>query len=232
MRRSPEGGAAGTGARAVARPGADSTEDDDGGGRSARKRRAIVDAATALFLAHGYAGTSMDQVAARAAVSKQTVYKNFTDKDRLFADVVLGTTRTAAAFADGIGPVLLEADDVEQALGELARSYLRTVMQPRVLQLRRLLISEAGRFPDLARAYYEQGPERVLAALATAFGQLTDRGGLAVDDPELAADHFAWLVLGLPLDRAMFYEDDVSAVELQRLADAAVRVFLASYGPR
>src|SRR5437868_81719 len=53
-------------------------------GRSARKRRAIMEAATTLFLRNGYQGTSMDDIAAAAAVSKQTVYKNFGDKGRLF----------------------------------------------------------------------------------------------------------------------------------------------------
>ena len=57
-------------------------------GRSARKRAAILDAARDLFLQRGYGGTSMDDVAARAAVSKQTVYKNFADKQRLFIEVI------------------------------------------------------------------------------------------------------------------------------------------------
>ena len=52
--------------------------------RSARKRRAIVEAATTLFLENGYRGTSMDQIAAVARVSKQTVYKHFSDKEALF----------------------------------------------------------------------------------------------------------------------------------------------------
>src|ERR1039457_5591327 len=55
-----------------------------------RKRSAIMAAATALFLRNGYQGTSMDEIAALAAVSKQTVYKNFADKERLFTDIVLG----------------------------------------------------------------------------------------------------------------------------------------------
>src|SRR5438477_89804 len=59
-------------------------EDDER--RSTRKRRAIVEAATAAFLRDGYRGTSMDEVAAKAGVSKQTVYKHFADKERLFSE--------------------------------------------------------------------------------------------------------------------------------------------------
>src|SRR5579862_5190521 len=56
----------------------------EGPSRSARKRTAILEAARHLFFAQGFVGTSMDQIAARAAVSKQTVYKQFNDKEALF----------------------------------------------------------------------------------------------------------------------------------------------------
>src|SRR6516165_209016 len=59
--------------------------------RTARKRQAILDAATTLFLREGYLATSMDQIAAAASVSKQTVYKQFTDKRSLFREIVTGT---------------------------------------------------------------------------------------------------------------------------------------------
>ncbi len=62
-----------------------------------RKHRLIIEAAAATFLTHGYLGTSMDDIAATAAVSKQTVYKHFADKQQLFAGVVLATTDLVAA---------------------------------------------------------------------------------------------------------------------------------------
>ena len=65
-------------------------------GRSARKRRAILEAATTAFLRNGYRGTSMDEIAALAGVSKQTVYKHFADKERLFSEIVIGTVNEAS----------------------------------------------------------------------------------------------------------------------------------------
>ena len=59
--------------------------------RSDRKRRAILEAATEAFLRHGFLGTSMDEIAAAAAVSKQTVYKHFSDKESLFREIVTTT---------------------------------------------------------------------------------------------------------------------------------------------
>ena len=113
----------------------------------------------------------------------------------------------------------------------MARQYIRSVIIPPVLQLRRLMIAESGRFPDLARAYYERAPERVIAALAAALQQFAGRERLRLEDPLLAASHLAFLILGSALDRAMFCGDEsVADANLHRYADAAVRVFLAAYG--
>jgi TetR/AcrR family transcriptional regulator, mexJK operon transcriptional repressor len=190
-----------------------------------------MEAATTLFLRNGYQGTNMDDIAAHAAVSKQRVYKNFADKERLFSDITLGVTATAEEFTSTVTTMLEDTDDLERDLGELARRYIASVMQPRVLRLRRLVIGEAGRFPKLARTYYERAPERVLATLAGCLERLADRGLLRLDEPMLAANHFAFLILS-PMDKAMFsgVDDQPDAAELDRLADAGVRVFLAAYG--
>jgi hypothetical protein len=105
------------------------------------------------------------------------------------------------------------------------------VMQPRILQLRRLVIGEAGRFPELGRTFYEQGPGRTIAALATLFERLADRGVLRSGDARLAAAHFNWLVMSIPLNRAMLLGEDEppAAAELDDYADAGVRAFLAAY---
>src|SRR3954463_11314429 len=151
--------------------------------RSARKRRAIMDAATTVFLRNGYVGASMDEVAALAAVSKQTVYKHFADKESLFSEIVTGTVD--AAGDRGPASVLERADsgDVEADLRALARRQLALVMQPRVLQLRRLVIGEVGRFPELGRTFYERGPGRTMEALAAAFTRLAQAGAPKLRDP-------------------------------------------------
>jgi TetR/AcrR family transcriptional regulator, mexJK operon transcriptional repressor len=202
-------------------------------GRSARKRQAIMDAATELFLANGYQGTSMDEIAALAEVSKQTVYKNFADKRQLFAEIVLRAASRADEFVRAIPQVLADAPDVEVGLRTLARRYLAAVLQPALLQLRRLVVSEAGRFPDLARDYYKLAPDHVMATLAAEFGGLSKRGMLAIDDPAAAASQYAFLVLGLPLDRSMFLgaEHGLTPAAMNQYADAAVDVFLAAYRP-
>ena len=111
-----------------------------------------MQAATSLFLSQGYPGTSMDQVAALAAVSKQTVYKHFGDKYRLFREIVLEVTPTVDSFVARLAG-LQQTQDLERDLRELARWYITAVTQPHIIQLRRLVIAEAVRFPELGRAY-------------------------------------------------------------------------------
>jgi TetR/AcrR family transcriptional regulator, mexJK operon transcriptional repressor len=207
-------------------------------GRSARKRRAITEAATALFLRDGYRNTSMDQVAADAAVSKQTVYKQFADKEQLFRDIVLGVTGNSEAVIADLTSILrgdgvASRAELRAVLTDLARRYIDGVLQPHVVALRRLIIAEAERFPDLARTYFEQAPARAIEVIADALRAYAERGLLTAGDPRLAAAHFAYLVLAIPQDRAQFYPGErPSAAERDRLAEEAVRIFLAAYAPR
>jgi TetR/AcrR family transcriptional regulator, mexJK operon transcriptional repressor len=199
--------------------------------RSARKRRAILEAATTAFLRNGYPGTSMDEIAALAGVSKQTVYKHFTDKEHLFSQIVTATVDEIADPNHDEVLKLRDTGDLERDLRDFARRQLRAVMQPRLLQLRRLIIGEAGRFPQLGRLFYERGPGRTIDALAAMFERLASRGALELGDVRLAAAHFNWLVMSIPLNQAMLLGDDEPATtaELDRYADAGVGAFLAAY---
>lgn len=203
-------------------------------GRSARKHRAIVAAATTAFLDKGYDGTSMDEIAAAAAVSKQTVYKHFADKETLFAEIVLATTGQINQIVQLVTGSLAGTTDLEKDLGELARRLITVLMEPPILRLRRMVISSADRFPELGRTWYEQGFERVLAAMAASFQELAGRELLILDDPQLAADHFVGMLLWIPVNKAMFTGDDHygTKIDLERYASASVRTFLHAYRPR
>jgi TetR/AcrR family transcriptional regulator, mexJK operon transcriptional repressor len=200
--------------------------------RSVRKHNAILDAATTVFLRNGYLGTSMDEIAALARVSKQTVYKHFADKDSLFSEIVIAAVDAAADPVLADASALADSDDLEADLRAFARGQLEQVTQRRLLQLRRLVIGEANRFPELGRAFFERGGGRSAVALASAFARLAERGLLRADDPELAAAHFNLLVIGTPVNRAMLLGDEAipSAAELDRYAEGGVQAFLAAYG--
>lgn len=209
---------------------------EPGEGRTAQKRRAILAAATASFLRNGFRGTSMDEVASQAGVSKQTVYKQFTDKERLFREIVDGVTGNSDAIVSVItgafGPgSATSRDEFETRLRRVARVYLDRVLQPEVLSLRRLIIAEAEQFPDLAVHYYNQAPARGIDVIARCLEPYVDSGFLATADIRLAAGHFAYLALSVAQDRALFMPSEPTApIERDRLAAAAAHAFLTAYG--
>jgi AcrR family transcriptional regulator len=201
--------------------------------RSERKRRAIVEAATILFLENGYRGTSMEQIATVARVSKQTVYKHFSDKEALFNAIVTVTVNDASDTVAAAVHELPDSGDLAADLRALARRELELVMQPQILRLRRLVTAEAAHFPSLGRMFFERGPGRTIAELATVFERLAGEGKLQIADALLAATQFNWLVMSVPLNRAMLLGVDAapSSDELTRYAYEGVAVFLAAYGP-
>jgi TetR/AcrR family transcriptional repressor of mexJK operon len=202
-------------------------------GRSERRRQAIIRAATEVFLRHGYLGATTDEVAARASVSKQTLYKHFADKQHLFAEVILDTTlHVVDGLSNAVASTLQDAQDVRKALRDLADGFLRGLLQPDVLRLRRLVIAEADRFPEVGRAWFDRGFDRTLVILGEAMRRLADRGLLHnLSDPTMAAYQFAGLVMYQPMNQVMFAGTDAvpSTDKLNRIADSAVEVFLATY---
>lgn len=202
-------------------------------GRSARKRQAILRAARDLFLRRGYAGTSMDEVALIAEASKVTIYKHFSDKHTLFIAVVTDAIDEAKAGSQSLVDKLGNSNDLELDLRDFARQHVALVTQPHLIQMRRMIIAEAHRFPDLARAWHRVGPERAHASLAGQIDKLVARGQLQVPDSLVAAQLLNYLILSVPLNEAMFTGRDkaYSRRYLNRYADEAVRVFLAAYGP-
>jgi AcrR family transcriptional regulator len=197
----------------------------------AQKRQAIVAAAMAEFLEHGYVAAGMDRVAARAGVSKVTVYAHFADKRSLFEAVFLEAIADAERAGSALLDALPETADLPRDLRAFAYEHVATVTRPHLVQLRRMLIGEAGRFPDLARAWHRAAPRRGHETLARIITRLAERGLVLAPDPLLAAQHLNYLILSIPLNEAMFaVRERHSKAALRRWADEAVRVWLAAYG--
>jgi AcrR family transcriptional regulator len=203
-------------------------------GRPERRRQAIIRAATEVFLRHGYLGATTDEVAARASVSKQTLYKHFADKEHLFAEIILdATVQVVDGLSIAIGGTLQDTQDARKALRDLADGWLSGLLQPDILRMRRLVIAEADRFPEVGRAWFDRGFDRGLVILGEAMRGLADRGLLHnLSDPTLAAYQFAGLVMYQPMNQVMFAGTDAlpPADKLNRIADSAVEMFLATYG--
>lgn len=199
--------------------------------RVVRSRAVIAEAASRHFLEHGYLAANIDDIASDAGVSKRTIYNIYGGKEELFRATLAEALDAAEHFSREIVASLPDADDVATELRAAALQLARTALGGRIVPLRRLLIGEATRFPGLAREYYERAPGRVMTALADAFRRFDQRGVLRVDDPAIAAEQFAFLVLGASLDRALFEPHDAPSVELvETRAGSGVATFLRAYG--
>ena len=196
----------------------------------ARKSQQIVETARRLFLERGYNATSVDDIALEAGVSKTTVYNNFDDKETLFAAVVEGVTSGASRILKTLDEALATEADLAQRLERLATALLEGVLQPEVVQLRRLAISEALRFPNVAAQYWTTGPEQGFGQLNNAFALLDRDHELRVEDPHAAASHFAYLVIGEWQDRALLSPATLGTDQQRREhLVSAVSVFLSAY---
>ncbi|MDZ4309380.1 MAG: TetR/AcrR family transcriptional regulator [Cypionkella sp.] len=188
------------------------------------KQRRILDAALSVFAAEGYSGTSMDAIAAKAAVSKPTLYQYFGTKEQLFTEIMLAERNTMLLAFDHPGT------DMVAELHSFAWHYADTVMRPEFLSLARLIIGEAQRFPEIGRAYQAAGPDRVLAGMITYLTRQRDANKLTFDDAELAAEDLWGLILSAPRNQALHLPDRIpTKPELARYINNGLRVFLKAY---
>jgi TetR/AcrR family transcriptional repressor of mexJK operon len=193
----------------------------------------ILAAATTVFLRDGYHGASMDEITALAAVSKPTVYRHYADKGELFNAVVRAMMDDLARSFHAEALALTATNDPYPPLRNLARRILAGLLDPQVLRLRRLVIGESARFPELGQAYWQLGFQKGLTTLADGLRRLAERGQLNIPDPLLAAGQFAGLVLWIPVNQALLCGDQaVTPADVNRHADAAVRAFLTSHTPQ
>src|ERR1700734_1023343 len=135
------------------------------GGRGGRPTRAdalhlrlrILEVATELFLAQGYGSTTIEAVAARAGISKRTLYHRFDDKAALFAAVVHEIIQQIRPPA---GVPLIVGATLRDILRRLAGMILHAALSPQAIALHRLVMAESARFPELARAVAGDGSTR------------------------------------------------------------------------
>ncbi|PWI12826.1 TetR family transcriptional regulator [Streptomyces sp. Act143] len=209
----------------------DSVKQRPSGPRAELKRQAIVRAARELFLRDGF-GVGMDTIAARAGVSKVTVYNHFGSKEALFSAVIssaldesLGDASSAAL--EG----LAAAEDLRTALVDAARAWVHAVRTDKdVIALRNLVAAEQHRFPELGRGWQEHGPESHHPVVAGALRELAEQGRLVIPDLEAAIIQlyallvFPHMVFGTYGTRI---EDDLT----DRLVVSGVEMFLGHYSP-
>ena len=188
------------------------------------ERNAVLMAAAQLFLDQGYEPVSMDAIAARADVSKRTVYSYFDSKTALFSAVLLAHCNSMGGIAL---PERVAGRDPRKVLTEFGTVFLRTITSPRAVAMQRVIFREVERLPEIGEIFFQNGPQRHAAKLAEYLKQASAEGKLTIDDPMAAASLFMSLVKApVHLQQLCGMIDEVSPDEIGRAVAQAVEFFL------
>lgn len=190
-------------------------------GASFDTRTRLVHAAREAFMKEGYRA-SVDGIAARAGVAKQTLYNHFPSKDELFSE--------AAGMASAAIAVTLEGEtgDVRASLLCFAASFRERVLGGEGLAMFRALTAEAARFPALAQSFFAKGPEQTAARLADFLGRAMEDGRLRRDDPQFAAEMLMSMLGGVEHFRRLCTAPQLAVAEGARI-EQIVDCFLRAY---
>lgn len=192
--------------------------------RKEARPQEILDAALAVFAEKGFAAARMDDIAAQAGVTKGTIYLYFDSKEAVFKTLV------RESIGDTLGRVVDAANSFEGHAADLLRLILRTIGQfmrtsDRVV-LPKIVISEFGNFPELARFYREEVVEKGLAALGSVIARGIARGEFRAVVPEHAARLCIAPILLAAVWRTTFATTDTRPYDLEGLIETHIDVLL------
>ncbi|MFE4959795.1 TetR/AcrR family transcriptional regulator [Streptomyces sp. NPDC056653] len=199
------------------------SEDDPKAGLMARKRGAIITAALDAFLEEGYAGSSVNRIAASAGVAITTLYRHFSSKDDLFVAVIQDACSTSA---QGEDPPWLDMPPLK-GLAEAGYEHLRIAVSEEQLALYRVVTRDAKRFPELGRRYREEILEDRITLFTRHLSHWPAELRAKVKDPVRAAHVFSALLRAEILDTALLGGPIPDQAALQRRAHEAATDLLA-----
>ncbi|TYO67422.1 TetR/AcrR family transcriptional regulator [Bradyrhizobium hipponense] len=192
-----------------------------------RKMDTVIRAAWQLFLDQGFSATSMEAVAKAAGVSKATLYAYFPSKEALFASLIVAECESLQHDL----PMPKLSAGLSQALREFAKQYLHSFIDRKDVAFVRIIANESGRFPALARLFYESGPEATIRRLSQFLEEARAAKLLEFGDSTEAAKQFLSLVRGeLPLLIVLGLNDLTDEIIEQEI-EAGLKFFLKGCQP-
>lgn len=196
--------------------------------RGELRRDALLEAATAAFLEHGYAGVSLDSIVATAGGSKRTLYDLFGDKAGLFGAVMARECRTLVEQmeATDLGPLSLR-----DGLVSIGTTFVGFLLSPKALALYRVLVTETPQFPELGARFFEAGPDATRSRLVRFLKARTQSGELHLVDADLAARQLLGMFKGDLHLRGLLYPQTLPRpAKIRAQVEHATDLFLAGAG--
>lgn len=190
----------------------------------AETRNRLIQAAREAFMAEGYRA-SVDGIAARAGVAKQTLYNHFPSKDELFSESVRLASASIVVFLDG------QTGDVRASLLRFGSAYRQRLLGDEGLAMFRTLMAEAARFPTLAQAFFTKGPEQTASRLTEFLGHAMAAGHLRRDDPRFAAEMLVGMLHNMDHFRRLSCNTSPTGSTETARIEQIVDCFLRAYDP-
>jgi AcrR family transcriptional regulator len=193
------------------------------------KMRQILDGARRVFLADGFDGASMNDIARAAGVSKGTLYVYFPSKVALFETLIRDDRRRQAEQLFQFGP---DEADIAEVLSRIGVGLMRMMCTAENLAHMRMVIGATAKHPEIGRAFYEAGPQCGGRRIGDYLRRLAAERRLVIPEPELAAHQFVQLIQSDYFKSAMFgvaKPGDDAAIEAA--VASGVRAFMRAYAP-
>jgi AcrR family transcriptional regulator len=209
-------------------PAAAAAADPVDTGRAELRRAAFLSAAREVFLQNGYESASMAEIVKRAGGSMSTLYAQFVDKEGLFQAVI---DEQVARLTEQTEVELASHTPLAEGLRRIGEELLAKVLAPHAVDMSRLVIAQARKFPDMANTLARQIPERTRAALARYIADRVAAGEIRIVDCDAAAAVFFDMIRCRLQLRSLLDPGYLpSEAEMKAVVDRAVKVFVGGAG--
>lgn len=193
------------------------------------RRQLVLDAATSIFLAHGFSAATTDMIQRQAGVSKTTLYTCFPGKEAMFMAVIAHQCASMASTLQAIRPA---PGDIAKTLTDIGRAHLGVALSEAGIALFRVVVAEAARFPDAGRHFYQAGPKTAISMVAERLSAASRAG--EIDILSIGAEAAASLFIGMvrsegQLECLLHPEARPSSEQIDRWVKTAVDVFVGRF---
>jgi AcrR family transcriptional regulator len=208
----------------MSQPDSTKTAPEPEAGRAELRRAAFLKAARDVFLEYGYEAANMAEIVKRAGGSLSTLYAQFGGKKGLFEAMI---DARVTDLTEQMHIELAAHAPLREGLRRIGEAFLSRQLEAEALDVFRLMVAQAKKFPELAETWGKRAPEAVRRALAEYLMDRAKAGEIKISNPEMSAAVFFDLVRARIQFRALLIPSyQPSEDEVRETVDRAVRVFL------